>query len=53
MPGVNNSGSLGRWAFAEFTDVHTMKAEFAELVEEFRQAANATVMAAGLEPFAG
>ena len=39
VPGVNNSGKLGRWAFAEFTDVHTMKAEFGELIEGLRQAA--------------
>ena len=33
VPGVNNSGTLGRWAFAEFTDVHTMKSEFEKLIE--------------------
>ena len=46
VPGVNNSGKLGRWAFAEFTDVHTMKAEFGELIEGLRQAAiNETIVA--------
>lgn len=46
VPGVNNNGKLGRWAFAEFTDVHTMKAEFGELIEGLRQAAiNETVIA--------
>ena len=40
VPGVNNNGALGRWAFAEFTDVHTMKSEFGELVEGLRQAKN-------------
>ena len=39
VPGVNNSGKFGRWAFAEFTDVHTMKSEFGELIKGFRQAA--------------
>ena len=47
VPGVNNSGRFGRWAFAEFTDVHTMKAEFGELIEGLRQAANTGVVAAG------
>ena len=50
VPGVNNNGALGRWAFAEFTDVHTMKAEFEELIEGLRQAANTGVVVASLEP---
>ena len=28
VPGVNNLGSFGRWAFAEFTDVFEMEADF-------------------------
>jgi type III restriction enzyme len=28
VPGVNNLGSLGRWAFAEFTDVWMIESEF-------------------------
>ena len=28
VPGVNNLGVYGRWAFAEFTDVYSMQAEF-------------------------
>ena len=36
VPGVNNHGDYGRWAFAEFTDVYGMEAEFAQLVEGFR-----------------
>ena len=28
VPGVNNLGAYGRWAFAEFTDVHVMQDEF-------------------------
>ena len=39
VPGVNNNRTFGRWAFAEFTDVHTMNAEFGELIVGFRQAA--------------
>ena len=46
VPGVNNSGTLGRWAFAEFTDVHTMKSEFGELIEGLRQAADVGVLVA-------
>ena len=41
VPGVNNLGAYGRWAFAELTDVyameedfeHALKAQFHELVE--------------------
>ena len=50
VPGVNNSGALGRWTFAEFTDVHTMKSKFGELIEGIRQAANTGVVVASLEP---
>ena len=28
VPGVNNLGTYGRWAFAEFTEVHQIEAEF-------------------------
>ena len=35
VPGVNNLGSMGRWAFAEFTDVWTIKTEFAAKVENW------------------
>ena len=33
VPGVNNLGRFGRWAFAEFTDVFTIEEEFNEKVE--------------------
>lgn len=33
VPGVNNLGGLGRWAFAEFKDVWTIRTEFAAKVE--------------------
>lgn len=33
VPGVNNLGTMGRWAFAEFTDVWTIRTEFAAKVE--------------------
>jgi len=34
VPGVNNLGQYGRWAFAEFTDVYEMQTDFADKVEE-------------------
>jgi type III restriction enzyme len=34
VPGVNNLGTFGRWAFAEFRDVYEIEAGFAKLVEE-------------------
>ena len=33
VPGVNNLGRYGRWAFAEFTDVYQMQDDFAQKVE--------------------
>jgi type III restriction enzyme len=33
VPGVNNLGTYGRWAFAEFGDVYQMEADFKEKVE--------------------
>ena len=33
VPGVNNDGRFGRWAFAELTDVYEMEADFEEKVE--------------------
>jgi type III restriction enzyme len=33
VPGVNNLGGHGRWAFAEFTDVFGMEADFAARIE--------------------
>jgi len=33
VPGVNCRGTYGRWAFAEFTDVWLMQADFAQKVE--------------------
>jgi type III restriction enzyme len=34
VPGVNNLGMHGRWAFAEFTDVFEIEASFAKLIDE-------------------
>jgi type III restriction enzyme len=33
IPGVNNSGRYGRWAFAEFTEVFQIEADFEKKVE--------------------
>ncbi|KDP87652.1 restriction endonuclease [Cupriavidus sp. SK-3] len=33
VPGVNNLGLYGRWAFAEFTEVYQMQHDFAKKVE--------------------
>jgi type III restriction enzyme len=38
VPGVNNLGTYGRWAFAEFTDIYEIQSEFAKkLASEFDQ----------------
>jgi type III restriction enzyme len=33
VPGVNNHGQHGRWAFAEFTELYQIKADFEAKVE--------------------
>ena len=33
VPGVNNLGQYGRWAFAEFTDVYQIEAEFNKMID--------------------
>ena len=33
VPAVNNAGTYGRWAFAEFTDVYEIESGFAAMVE--------------------
>jgi type III restriction enzyme len=35
VPGVNNLGQYGRWAFAEFTDVFEISSAFDRLIEAF------------------
>ncbi len=38
VPGVNNTGKFGRWAFVEFTEVFAMNADFANLIQsEFQK----------------
>lgn len=38
VPGVNNLRTFGRWAFAEFTEVFEIEAEFGKLMNEFSAA---------------
>ena len=33
VPGVNHLGTYGRWAFAEFTEVYQIEAEFNKLID--------------------
>ncbi len=33
VPGVNNDGRFGRWAFAEFTEVYRIQSDFEARVE--------------------
>ena len=33
VPGVNHLGTYGRWAFAEFTDVYQIDADFKTRIE--------------------
>ena len=36
IPGVNNNGQYGRWAFAEFTEVYQIESDFkAKVAKEF------------------
>jgi type III restriction enzyme len=35
VPGVNNLGKYGRWAFAEFTSVFEIEADFGKLLQSF------------------
>ena len=35
VPGVNNLGTYGRWAFAEFTSVFDMDGDFDKLIDSF------------------
>jgi len=45
VPGVNNLGQYGRWAFAEFTDVYEMQTDFEQRVEdEFNQMISAATV---------
>ena len=43
IPGVNQLGSYGRWAFQELTEVYRMEVDFATKVEEAFDAMLSTV----------
>ena len=44
VPGVNNLGTFGRWAFAEFTEVYQIEADFKAKVEsEFNKMIDSAV----------
>jgi type III restriction enzyme len=48
VPGVNNQGSYGRWAFAEFTEVYQIEADFEARVEaEFNKMIDGIVRVKG------
>ncbi len=45
VPGVNHLGTYGRWAFAEFTEVYQIEADFAAKVESaFKQMIESTTV---------
>ena len=45
VPGVNNLGRFGRWAFVEFTAVYEMQDGFTKLIDTLRAKSAATVAA--------
>jgi type III restriction enzyme len=49
VPGVNNSGQYGRWAFAEFTDCYQIQSDFEATVEsEFNKMIESVSAQAGV-----
>ena len=49
VPGVNNHGKYGRWAFAEFTDVYLIESDFKAKVEtEFNKMIDSISVKAGV-----
>lgn len=52
VPGVNNSGKHGRWAFAEFTSIYAIESEFRERVEGLFNGMIAEVITAAPAQFA-
>jgi type III restriction enzyme len=45
VPGVNNLGKFGRWAFAEFTAVYEIESEFNKLIDGLCAASGTSVAA--------
>jgi type III restriction enzyme len=53
IPGVNNSGKFGRWAFAEFTDVYAIESDFKAKVEaQFNSMLDQVATSAAVQPTA-
>jgi type III restriction enzyme len=50
VPGVNNLGTYGRWAFAEFTDIYEIQSEFeAKIENDFNVMINYALLSKGSE----
>ena len=51
VPGVNHLGTHGRWAFAEFTEVYQIEADFWKKVEaEFNKMIEGTLRVSAIQP---
>ena len=51
IPGVNNLGEYGRWAFAEFRDNYEIEAEFERLIDSCRLEDDRETLYDSLRPF--
>ena len=44
IPGINNHGNYGRWAFAEFTEIYQIESDFkAKIESEFNKMINSII----------
>lgn len=50
IPGVNNLGQFGRWAFAEFTEVYALEADLSGKIAGELDRMLARVVGAGVPP---
>ena len=48
VPGVNNSGRYGRWAFAEFTNIFTMPTDLDDEITKQKSVTNLRISFAAL-----
>jgi type III restriction enzyme len=53
IPGVNNLGFFGRWAFAEFTDVYQIQSDFEATIREQFEVMIEKACEAGASPVGG
>lgn len=54
MPGANNHGTHGRWAFAEFVDIGEMQSDFeARVADEFSKMIDRQLVQAAPYPMRG